>query len=408
MPHYHALVFAYGASKDRELGLEGEKTGKHIYSARAFVGWYNGLPEYHDLNPDLTAGEDAVIIGHGNVALDVARILLTDIDTLRKTDITEYALETLSKSRIKNIHIVGRRGPIQAAFTIKEVRELLQIPNTSFTPIPPSLFPANLSTLPRRQRRLLELLQKGSPSPLNAPKTWSLDFLLSPHSLHFSPTNPTQLTHINFTRNQLSEPTSPTSTLLPTPSILSLPTATLFRSIGYKSTPLPSLLENSIPFDHQKGVFPHNGAGRILPPTRTPATSASISVPSLYCTGWVKSGPTGTIATTMSDAFATAEAIAEDLRSRIHRPTDPSASQSAALTSKPLPPAPAPTTQLRGWPAVQAAAKAARLNLRPVSWADWEQIDRAERQRGGRSLGGGKVREKFGRVGEMLAVLGWN
>jgi adrenodoxin-NADP+ reductase len=406
LPHYHALVFAYGASRDRELGLEGENMGEHIYSARALVGWYNGLPEYHDLNPDLTAGEDAVIIGHGNVALDVARILLTEIDVLRNTDITHYALETLSKSRIKNIHIVGRRGPLQAAFTIKEIRELLQLPNTFFNPVPPSLFPSNLSTLPRRQRRLLELLQKGSPSLPNAPKTWSLDFLLSPHSLHFSPTNPTQLTHIDFNRNQLSDPTSPASTIFPTSSSVTLPTTTLFRSIGYKSAPLPSLLENSIPFDQQKGVFPHDGIGRILLPLAQ-ATPTPIPLPALYCTGWVKSGPTGVIATTMSDAFLTAEAIAQDLQSRRYSLTGPSPPQPAAPTSKVLAPAPAPIpiAELRGWPAVQAAAKAAHLNLRPVSWADWGRIDRVERERGTRSAGVGKVREKFGRVEEMLAVL---
>jgi adrenodoxin-NADP+ reductase len=111
-PHYDAIVFAYGASKDRELGIPGEDA-KNVLSARAFVGWYNGLPEYRDLAPDLTAGEHAVIVGQGNVALDVARILLSDIDVLRKTDISEYALEELAKSRIKRVQVVGRRGPMQ-------------------------------------------------------------------------------------------------------------------------------------------------------------------------------------------------------------------------------------------------------------------------------------------------------
>ncbi|KAI9696849.1 MAG: NADPH-adrenodoxin reductase, partial [Candelina mexicana] len=93
-PHYDAMVFAYGASQDRTLNIPGEDL-KGIYSARAFVGWYNGLPEYADLGPKLDAGEEAIIIGQGNVALDVARTLLTDIDALRKTDMTDYALETL-------------------------------------------------------------------------------------------------------------------------------------------------------------------------------------------------------------------------------------------------------------------------------------------------------------------------
>lgn len=112
-PHYDAILFAYGASKDKELGIPGEQALRSVYSARSFVGWYNGLPEHRDLNPDLVSGEDAVIVGQGNVALDVARILLSDVDALRHTDIAGHALETLSKSRIKRVRVVGRRGPLQ-------------------------------------------------------------------------------------------------------------------------------------------------------------------------------------------------------------------------------------------------------------------------------------------------------
>lgn len=114
-PHYHAILFAYGASKDRTLGIPGEDTLRGIYSARAFVGWYNGLPEYANLAPNLQNGESAIIIGQGNVALDVARILLSDVDTLRKTDITENALEVLARNRVKNVRVVGRRGPMQVS-----------------------------------------------------------------------------------------------------------------------------------------------------------------------------------------------------------------------------------------------------------------------------------------------------
>lgn len=116
MHHYDAVVFAYGASKDKRLGIPGESELQGIYSAREFVGWYNGLPEYADLAPDLTKGDEAVIIGQGNVALDVARMLLENVDILRKSDITEAAIETLLKSRIKRVHIVGRRGPMQVRF----------------------------------------------------------------------------------------------------------------------------------------------------------------------------------------------------------------------------------------------------------------------------------------------------
>jgi adrenodoxin-NADP+ reductase len=118
LPHYDAILFAYGASKDRHLGISGEDKLKGIYSARAFVGWYNGLPEYADLEPDLTQGEEAVVIGQGNVALDVARILLDDPDVLKSTDITSKAIEALRKSTIKRVRVVGRRGPLQVSFVV--------------------------------------------------------------------------------------------------------------------------------------------------------------------------------------------------------------------------------------------------------------------------------------------------
>ena len=117
--NYDAILFAYGASKDRKLGIPGEDDYSTVYSAREFVGWYNGLPECADMEPDLTQGDTAVIIGQGNVALDVARILLTDVDALRKTDIADHALALLSKSKVKNVRIVGRRGPMQVRSPMK-------------------------------------------------------------------------------------------------------------------------------------------------------------------------------------------------------------------------------------------------------------------------------------------------
>ena len=116
--HYDAVVFAYGASRDNQLGIPGESDLTGIYSARQFVGWYNGLPEHSSLQPDLAGAETAVIIGLGNVALDVARVLLSPVEALEKTDITAEALAALSRSRIKEVTIVGRRGPMQASPTL--------------------------------------------------------------------------------------------------------------------------------------------------------------------------------------------------------------------------------------------------------------------------------------------------
>jgi adrenodoxin-NADP+ reductase len=120
LPHYDAILYAYGASKDRTLGIPGEDNLKGIYSARAFVGWYNGLPEYADLAPDLTQGDEAVVVGQGNVALDVARILLQDPDILKTSDITEQAIHILQQSTVTRVRVVGRRGPLQVCFSCAE------------------------------------------------------------------------------------------------------------------------------------------------------------------------------------------------------------------------------------------------------------------------------------------------
>lgn len=113
-PHYDAMLFSYGADEDRRLGIPGENL-KGVFSARAFVGWYNGLPQFQNLSPDLQSGEHAVVVGQGNVALDVARILLAPLEYLRKTDITEQAIQTLSESKVKHVRVVGRRGPLQVS-----------------------------------------------------------------------------------------------------------------------------------------------------------------------------------------------------------------------------------------------------------------------------------------------------
>lgn len=385
-PHYDAILFAYGASKDKKLGIPGEDLNG-VYSARAFVGWYNGLPEYANLNPKLDAGEEAVVIGQGNVALDVARILLTDVNTLRKTDITEQALEILARSRVRSVRVIGRRGPLQAAFTIKEVRELMNLPHLSCEPIDSSLFPAEIAKLPRVQKRITQVLIKGSAAPASsATKKWALSFLLSPTAFKSFSETPAQLSSIDLEKNSFlpdSDPLDRNAKVTSTGHIKNIPASLAFRSVGYKSSALPGLAELNVPFDDRVGIIPNDSYGRIINPQSGPGNLTAGHVPGMYCAGWVKRGPTGVIASTMDDAFTSADVIVRDWEKQV--PFFNSSNDS--------------NTGL-GWEGMKNEAE--KKGLRPVSWEDWKRIDEAEEERG-KTMG--KEREKFTSVDEMLRVL---
>ncbi|KFY07634.1 hypothetical protein V492_06966 [Pseudogymnoascus sp. VKM F-4246] len=377
-PHYDAVLFAYGASQDRKLGIKGEDTVNGIYSARAFVGWYNGLPEYSDLMPDLTMGEEAVVIGQGNVALDVARILLSDVNSLKGTDITEQAIDALSRSRVKSVRVVGRRGPMQAAFTIKEVRELMKLPDVAFRPIPPAQLPPDMSKLPRAPKRIMQVLAKGSEASLEkVPRSWSLDFQLSPTSFNPDPSN--NLASLSFDKTSLGlEPFDPKARVTSTGEQADLSAQLAFRSIGYKSEAIAGLSELGVPFDNRLGIIPNDQEGRVL--NLEWEKGVKQHVPGMYAAGWVKRGPTGVIASTMSDAFLTADRIAEDWYGKV-----PFNGGEEAKT---------------GWEAVKVEAE--KRGCRRVSWEDWKKIGAAEVARGQKV---GKKREKFTTIKEMLRVL---
>ncbi|GAP84865.2 putative ferredoxin-NADP+ reductase [Rosellinia necatrix] len=379
MRHYDAVVFAYGASKDRKLGIPGESELRGIYSAREFVGWYNGLPEFAGLDPDLSQGDEAVIIGQGNVALDVARIMLKDPDALRTSDITEAAIETLSKSRIKRVHVVGRRGPMQVAFTIKEARELTKLPAVSLHPVDIDSYVEDISQLPRARQRLLGLLVKGSNvQPQDSAKSWSLDFCLSPTEFRGRSEGRVQST--TFERTSLLSPSDPMSNVRSLGTQLQLPSSVVFRSIGYKSVALPGFTEAGILFDDKKGVIQNDGDGRVLQAVRDDAegNGRTAVLPGTYCAGWVKRGPTGVIASTMEDAFLTGDAIAADW----------------AAGAKFL-----NFGEGHGWEGLRTEVD--KEKCRVIQWEDWKKIDKAERDRG---LLVGKVREKFTSTSEMLAA----
>ncbi|PKK66158.1 nucleotide-binding domain-containing protein [Rhizophagus irregularis] len=372
---YDAIVFSYGAGQEKTLGIRNENEPiKNIFSARAFVGWYNGLPQYRDLEPDLICSDTAVVIGQGNVALDVSRILLTDIVELSKTDITEYALETLKNSQIRNVIIIGRRGPLQVSFTAKELREMMNLPNTKFyTDF--ELIKNELSTnvdiisKDRPLKRLMQILEKGMENT-SGYKSWSLKFLRSPDEFiaheNDDPSRPKYVRAVRFHINRLEGPLE-NRIAVPTGEMEELETGLVLKSVGYKSIPLEGLS-----FDENKGIVP-NHKGKIL-------DNDNNEQPGLYVAGWLKRGPQGVIATTMYDAYETAEVIVSDIKQ--DKPM--LSNDTFKYGSKVI----IPILHQRG--------------IRTVSYKDWKKIEEKENEAGRAKH---KPREKFGRVEDAMQVL---
>ncbi|KAL1896445.1 NADPH-adrenodoxin reductase [Ceratocystis pirilliformis] len=372
--NYDAINFAYGASHDRHLGIPGEEAYSGIHSAREFVAWYNGLPGF-ERDFGLSEAEDVVIIGQGNVALDVARILLTDADVLRKTDITESALEQLSKSRVQRVHIIGRRGPMQVRLTIKELRELMRIPGVHSHPIDKDLLPKKLKELPRQQRRLMELLHDPKTTSTGMEdKSWSLNFCLSP--TNFIGQSGKVIKSV-FQKTVLNDPFNPKSSCKNTGEEVHIDSDLVFRSIGYESSPLEGFAEAGIAFDRTKGLIKNDDVGRVYK-----EGAGNEVLPGFYCSGWVKCGPVGVIASTMSDGYLTAESIVHDWNKE--------AQFLGGHTSK------------GAWRGVMEEIESPE-RLRVVNWDDWHRVDQAERAQG---LALGKHREKFTKTSDMLSVVG--
>jgi adrenodoxin-NADP+ reductase len=396
-PHFDSMLFAYGASKDRQLGIRGENL-KGVLSARAFVGWYNGLPEYADLNPDLQSGDTAVVIGQGNVALDVARFLLSPIDHLKETDVSEHALEALSRSRIRDVKVIGRRGPMQAPYTIKELRELMNLPGVGFAPPPEpwdELIQVDRKKLPRQLKRIAELLERGSKTPMeSADKAWQLGYLRSP--VEFLSSDGQNLNAVGFEMTQYTEdakalvsgdPQKDLNTIRKirvrgTGEKTMLHANLAFRSVGYQSEALPGFKNLGIPFDDDLGIIPNDVHGRVMSPDLGPAGSLTAGhVPGMYCSGWVKRGPTGVIASTMDDAFNTGDIIAKDWSGEVKFNNDAAGERDGYVGVK---------------------KEMDQRGIRAVSWDDWLKIDAEERRRGKAK---GKQREKIRSVEDMMKIL---
>uniref|UniRef100_T1IYD1 NADPH:adrenodoxin oxidoreductase, mitochondrial n=1 Tax=Strigamia maritima TaxID=126957 RepID=T1IYD1_STRMM len=365
---YHAVVFSYGSPSDKQLGIPGEE---HVLSAPAVVGWYNGDPKYVKTKINLDC-EEVAIIGHGNVALDIARLLLRSVDDLRKTDISEYALAELSKSRVKRVTTIGRRGPLQISFTTLEMREMITLPEFNVI-LNPEVFASILPSIPKLQnptKRLLELLADSFAKSQSAisDKQWCIEFLRSP----IAATKEGKTIKLELGINKL-ETDEPNSGAKPTGRTETRDFGLVIRSVGYSAEQIDSF----VPVDANRAKIPNK-------------MSRVDGKPGLYCSGWIQGGPVGVLLSTRNGSYDTAKVINQDIVEKalsIHEPRPGFELIEGMLKQKGLY---GIKRHVSSW-----------MSIQTVSFGDWLKIDKVEKERGAKL---GKPREKIVNIPEMLEI----
>jgi len=340
---YDAVVYATGAMRDRRLGIPGEDL-PGSYAATDFVNWYCGHPDSEAGAFTLDA-ESVAVIGVGNVAVDVARILVKDPAELRRTDIPQSVLEALMASKVREVHVIGRRGPVQAKFTTKELRELGELAGVDIVVHPdeidlaafdPTGQSAELADSDRRVRGNLAVIRDwAGRAPAGAERRLTLRFWLRPVEIEGTE----RLSGLTVERTRLDAQGKFTGT----GELETIGVQMVFRSVGYQSVPLPG-----VPFDENSYTVP-NADGRVLGPDGAP-------LPGEYVAGWLKRGPTGVVGTNKSDAAGTVRSLLADLTG------DGGSSRATARR------------QSRD----EFVAQLAERGVRPVSYADWLRVEQAE------------------------------
>lgn len=364
LSHYHQIVYAIGAQSDRKMGIPGEEL-PGSFPATEFVGWYNAHPDYRNLQFDLSVSSVA-IIGNGNVAMDVARILAKTPEELADSDIADYALEALTHSQLTDIYLIGRRGPVQAAFTTPEIKELGELKYTEVI-IPPAELDLDAESTDDLEqdnekfaRENMAVMQALSERPFEGKaRRLHLLFLRSPVRLLGNGC----VEAIELVKNRLAREGDGTLRSHPTDEIETLPVGLVFRSIGYKGAPLPGHQ-----FDEVRGVLPNRGGHLSL--DGEPLTGE-------YTVGWIKRGPSGVIGSNRPDAVETATHMLDDAQAGdILHPAHPNRADLEALL--------------------------ASRNVEVVTYADWQILDQLEIEAGAAI---GRPRLKFSRVEDMLSAL---
>jgi ferredoxin--NADP+ reductase len=367
--HYHQIVYTTGAQTDRRMNIPGEDLpGSH--PATEFVAWYNGHPDYVDCQFDLTQ-ERVAVVGVGNVAVDVARILCRTPEELARTDIADHALEALRHSRVREVYLLGRRGAAQAAFTNPEIKELgeLEAADIVVRPDEVELDAVSREALEKSSDRAsikkVEILQSYAQRLVSGkPRQLIVRFLVSPVAVLDNEAG--AVGGLRLVRNRLVASAIGAIQAQPTDQVEELAAGLVFRSVGYRGVPLPG-----VPFDEKWGVV-LNEKGRVLDPdTKHP-------LPGEYTAGWIKRGPTGVIGTNKPDASETVAGMLEDVA--------------------------AGATLVPAEPEADAVERLVRQRQpHYVSYEDWLRLNELEVTRGRAQ---GRPRVKFTRVDEMLAALG--
>ena len=300
---YHAVVFAYGTATDRQLGIPGEELlGSH--PATEFVNWYNAHPDFADREFDLSC-ERVVVIGNGNVAADVARMLALTEDELKETDTADHAIEAFGGSSVREILVLGRRGPAQAAFTNPEVRELGEMVNADIDIDEGEMELDEISrdwlesddADPTNRRNVEIFTDFSKKEPEGKPQKIALRFLRSPVEIQ----GDGKVERIVIGRNELQRDDSGRIRAVDTGERETIECGLVLRSIGYKGIPI-----EGVPFDEGRGTIANDG-GRV--------NDDGTQVPGLYAVGWIKRGPSGVIGTNKKDAQETVDHLFEDLES---------------------------------------------------------------------------------------------
>jgi ferredoxin--NADP+ reductase len=357
---YDAVVYAVGAQTDRRLGIPGEDL-PGSWSATELVAWYNGHPDFQGLEFDLTH-ERAVVVGAGNVALDVVRMLALTDEELAPTDITDRASEAISASGLRELVLLSRRGPAQASFTTPELKELGELAGADVLADPAELEldPASEASLETdtNARRNVEVLRRyAARTPVGKLRSIRLRFCVSPTAI----LGDERVEGVEVVRNELVARDGRVIAV-PTRETETIPCGLVFRSIGYHGIPLPD-----VPFDERRGTIPNDG-GRILDGNGAP-------LPGAYVAGWIKRGPTGVIGTNKKDATETIARLLEDVESGRLERVGAGADAIVELLEE------------RG--------------AEPVVYAGWEAIDALERSRGEPH---GRPRVKLCSWDELLAA----